>query len=103
MFLEPLTCAECCSIRTLPAYTSSYASYYCGLAPTDKRFEICDINTFKVNPDEQRPDWCPIIELNKQLAALPEEKQQILSSFMNIMEIIFKMNMEKDKYDLNGR
>ena len=100
MILEPLTCSECHSIRPLPTYTTGNMQYYCGLAPTDKRFEVFDVSSFKVDPDAC-PDWCPIVELNKQIAALPQEKQELISSFINVMEAIFKINMAKDKYDIN--
>jgi len=67
-FKQPEKCKDCVS-----CHTHSTGNSYCGMATAEN--PEMNITTIYIKDINTRPDWCPIVRLNKSLEEMPQEKR----------------------------
>ncbi len=65
---QPEKCKDCKS-----CHNYSENKFYCGMA-TSENPEL-DISTIYLKDLNNRPDWCPIVKINKSLDEMPQDKR----------------------------
>lgn len=71
---QPEKCKDCISCLELPAKT-----FYCSMAGSEH--PEMNISTIYIKDVNNRPNWCPIVKLNKSLEEMPQEKRDQFNIF----------------------
>ena len=79
---QPEKCKDCASCRELPVKT-----FYCGMA-TSENPEM-NITTIYIKDIDSRPDWCPIVKLNKSLEEMPQDKRDQFNVVAKGLAVLF--------------
>ena len=78
----PDCCGEC---ESMFGYQDCYV---CHMPTSDPLKQMCDVKSFRVEPDK-RPDWCPIVTLNNDMDALPPEKREKVDAAIKGLSALF--------------
>jgi len=79
---QPEKCKDCTSCRELSAKT-----FYCGMAGSEH--PEMNITTIYIKDPNSRPDWCPIVKLNKSLKEMPQDKRDQFNIFAKGLAALF--------------
>ena len=83
----PYCCGECVYVRIIEN------DAFCGNYNVSPEMKMLDISSLSIDLSK-RPEWCPIVALNRKIDALPEEKQEALDNFSKALETLFGWNGE---------
>ena len=79
---QPEKCKDCISCRT-----HSTDNSYCGMATAEN--PEMNITTIYIKDPNSRPDWCPIVKLNKSLDEMPQDKRDQFNTIAKGLAALF--------------
>ena len=90
---QPEKCKNCTSCNTHLTTGNSY----CGMATAEN--PEMNITTIYIKDLNSRPDWCPIIKINKTLEEMPQEKRDQFNVLAKGLAALFgcEQGFEKDE------
>ena len=83
----PKCCKECKSLGEYP-WVAGSCKFYCHMKAIEPVNQCQDISTIYIDP-ETRPDWCPMIDVQKSLQALDPKKKEAVEMVIRGLAIIF--------------
>ena len=82
----PNCCKECKSLGEYPWVIGN--KYYCHMKAIEPVNQCMDISTIYIDP-ETRPDWCPMIDVQKSFQDLDPKKKEAVEMVIRGLAIMF--------------